>query len=66
MARQYPKVICCEALAHSFESGTDNEGYSNLIRCYEDEFHIGCDNPALKFCPWCGKEFVSEFILKER
>jgi hypothetical protein len=50
------KLKCCPDMEAAQESGTDNEGFGPLVyRSAEDIFFLGCDLPALKFCPWCGK-----------
>ena len=40
----------CQAMKDARESGTDNEGYSSLIKGK----HIGSGLPDIEFCPWCG------------
>lgn len=50
-----PLDTCCQQFANALEVGTDNEGYSALIRCGWDRYHIGCELDPLSYCPWCGK-----------
>jgi hypothetical protein len=46
----------CEAFRKAQESGTDNEGYSSLIRASDGEWSFGGGQlEPLRFCPWCGK-----------
>lgn len=40
----------CQSMKNAQESGTDNEGYSSLIKGK----HIGSGLPDIEFCPWCG------------
>jgi hypothetical protein len=44
-------------LAHKY--GTDNEGYEILVTYTDGMPQIGCDLPAINFCPWCGKEVTA-------
>lgn len=46
---------CCQAFHDAQEDGTDNEAYQALIEFKDGRFIIGTNLPALKFCPWCGK-----------
>lgn len=48
---------CCNAWSKAQQPGTDNEMYGQLLRNYggaSNDWHIGCDLPPVKFCPWCG------------
>lgn len=51
------RTLCCASLSAAFSSGTDNEAYGSLASAYDDDpasIHIGCELPAIAFCPWCG------------
>jgi hypothetical protein len=51
------RTLCCVDLVTAFSSGTDNEAYGKLASAYGDDpasIHIGCELPAIAFCPWCG------------
>lgn len=46
---------CCDIFYTAQKDGTDSEGYGGLLtEITDDEWHIGCDLPPIKFCPWCG------------
>ena len=64
-----PIVRCCESMIHAHESGTDNEGYEELVVYYDESWPngrpvgvplIGDDLPPIQFCPWCGRPVVVE------
>jgi len=44
----------CSEFREAQQSCTDNEGYGRLIREWGGEWRIGCDLPAMNYCPWCG------------
>jgi len=57
-------MYCCNEFSKATARGTDNEGYSCLIRFDGDEAIIGLDLTPLKFCPWCGKPFLKSSNLE--
>jgi len=56
------RPICCAQLAHAFQSCTDNEAYGRLAHIFNhspSSIYFGSDLPAIKFCPWCGREMAT-------
>lgn len=51
---------CCDDMRHARQSGTDNEMYGALVYWSGDKIVMGCDLPAIRFCPWCGHEKTDE------
>jgi hypothetical protein len=47
--------VCCDNMAEAACAGTDSGMYGSLFSFYNDEWHGGCHDTPLKFCPWCGK-----------
>lgn len=60
-------MICFDSWEKAQQDGTDNEMYGALLsdhanpaRVYGNiptnppDWHLGCDLPSVKFCPWCG------------
>jgi hypothetical protein len=57
---------CCKKFAFALASGTDNEGYSALVRWSlipenpleprsgETWYNVGCDSLVIDYCPFCG------------
>lgn len=57
MTEQVPSEQCCDSWRKAQQLGTDNEMYGMLLRDYSGtgaDWHVGCDLPAVRFCPWCG------------
>lgn len=49
-----PPDPCCKDLAQSLKNGTDNEMYGSALNWWAGAYHLGCDLPDVRFCPWCG------------
>jgi hypothetical protein len=45
---------CCASWEAAHRNGTDNEMYGALVYWLDHNPYIGCDLPAVEFCPWCG------------
>jgi len=46
---------CCQAWQDAMASGSDNEGYGELlIQTDNGRWEIGFGLPPINLCPWCG------------
>lgn len=45
---------CCDDFELARQSGTDNEGYGELVEIQDGQWIIGTGLIPIVHCPWCG------------
>ena len=53
-------VICCDAMRHAFDSGTDGEGYGAVFWLIGGNVFASSHDVPLSVCPWCRKEIKND------